>query len=148
MKASHLFAVLASVLWGVSYTVEERVLRSADPLTVILCHSILSVAVLLPLWFYLNQKGEALQVISNDPQWPRWLLGAFAVGLAANFCIFTSIKLAGSEIAAALEISYPIFTAIFAMILFGRQPTKELLFGGLLIFVGSLIVMRSGSTPT
>lgn len=143
MKLGHLFAVLASILWGASYAIEERVIETTTALTLVVVHAMLTVLTVGPVWVWLRRSEDTPHVVPTDPAWVRWCLAGFAVSLLANLCIYASIKHAGAEIAASLEISYPLFTILCVFLLFGRKPHPQVLLGAALIFAGSLLVMKS-----
>ena len=72
-----------------------------------------------------------------------WLVIAVAAATAAGLLIFMSIEAKNATVASLIEVTYPLFTAFFAWVLF-RQTTLNTatIIGGLLIFAGVLIVAR------
>ena len=67
-----------------------------------------------------------------------------AVVVLACLAIFSSIQALGASRAAVLEISYPLFVAVFAWALY-RQPVPwPVVVGGIFIFIGSAIIVTFG----
>jgi len=99
-------AVLASVLWGLTYCLDERVLSSLSVFKVYFLHC---------------------------------LCGVLAT--AAALSILGSIQLLGASKSAVLEISYPLFVALFSVLLFQGQLQLPVVVGGIFIFVGSAIIV-------
>jgi drug/metabolite transporter (DMT)-like permease len=67
-----------------------------------------------------------------------------ATATAAALCILGSIKLLGAGTSAVLEISYPLFVALFSVFLFQGQLQLPVVIGGLFIFVGAAIIVLAG----
>jgi drug/metabolite transporter (DMT)-like permease len=63
---------------------------------------------------------------------------------AAAFAILGSIQALGAGTSAVLEISYPLFVALFSVLLFKGQLELPIIIGGVFIFVGSAIIVLSG----
>ena len=58
----------------------------------------------------------------------------------AAFAILTSIQLLGAAKSSVLEISYPLFVAVFSCLFFGGQLQLPVVIGGGFIFVGAAII--------
>jgi len=137
-------ALLASALWGLTYCLDQRLLESLSAPRVYLLHAASGLAMISAV---LLVQGR----FPTDASWLRatgisgWFVAAtMAVSMVASLAIFGSIQLLGASKAAVLEISYPLFVALFALLLF-RQPLETpVLVGGLFIFVGSTIIVLSG----
>lgn len=66
------------------------------------------------------------------------------LGTLANFFIFSSIQRLGAPTASIFEIAYPFFVAIFTLALFGGDLNLFFWIGGLLMFLGGVIIIRFG----
>jgi drug/metabolite transporter (DMT)-like permease len=65
------------------------------------------------------------------------------VATIAALSILKSIQLLGAQRAAVFEISYPLFVVLFGALLFGQSVSPRVLIGGLLIFAGAFVIMKS-----
>ncbi len=76
-----------------------------------------------------------------------WLLLALVAATAAGLLIFLSIGAKNATLASLIEVTYPIFTAFFAWMLF-RQATLNTatVVGAALIFLGVLIVAQANAS--
>ena len=63
---------------------------------------------------------------------------------AAALCILGSIQLLGADTSAVLEISYPLFVALFSVLLFQGQLQFQVIVGGMFIFIGAAIIVLAG----
>lgn len=63
---------------------------------------------------------------------------------AAALSILGSIQLLGADKSAVLEISYPLFVALFSVLLFRGQLHFEVVLGGAFIFIGAAIIVLAG----
>lgn len=140
------YALGASLCWGLGYVFSEKLLR--DGLTPAF---IMSVAALLslPIWFlFAHFSGElknGLTYISNNKAKALLLAGTAMITLTGNFLILMGIASKNATLASLIEISYPIFTFIFAwLILKDVQLTWGTAVGGLLIMTGIVIVYLKG----
>jgi drug/metabolite transporter (DMT)-like permease len=65
----------------------------------------------------------------------------------AEFLIIWSISLLGGAEAAFIEISCPLWTIVFSFLLLKFVPNAQVIFGGILIIIGSYIISKySGIT--
>jgi drug/metabolite transporter (DMT)-like permease len=60
---------------------------------------------------------------------------------AAALSILGSIQLLGANKSAVLEISYPLFVALFSVLFFQGQMQLPVIVGGIFIFIGSAIIV-------
>jgi drug/metabolite transporter (DMT)-like permease len=66
------------------------------------------------------------------------------VGCGSTLLIFAAIAAGTATQASIIEITYPVFVALFAALLYGEASlTPQLLGGGLLILAGVALVLRS-----
>lgn len=134
-------AVLASVLWGLTYCLDERVLSSLSVYKLYflhcLCGAVVAGAVLLVQG---NSVASLFQIGTPTASLP--LVGlTLATATAAALSILGSIQLLGANKSAVLEISYPLFVALFSTLLFQGQLQLPVVIGGLFIFVGAAVIV-------
>ena len=139
-KIGLIYAIGAALLWGLVYTLDERILAKASPGVLMFASSIIAAMVTLPFLFM--ERSSIKELLFFDK--PLLLLIIFSQILAAiaGFFIFASIKTAGSAFASIIEISYPFFVVLFSMLLLGNQVNIYFWIGGILIFSGAVIISQ------
>lgn len=140
MERGYLYAIAAAVTWGLLYAVDGKILSRLEPMSLLFLQSLLIAIITLP--FFGMGNGWA-DITKNRSMWQLIALITL-LGAIANFWIFKSIKMIGATNASLFEISYPFFVAMFSVLLFGEQLSLLTIAGGILIFLGSLMVIRYG----
>lgn len=140
LNAGFLLAVLASVLWGLTYCLDERVLSSLSVFKLYflhcLCGTVVAGAILL-----LQGVSPAGLVTIDTSKTGLPLIGLTLVtATAAALSILGSIQLLGASKSAVLEISYPLFVALFSVLLFKGQLELSVVIGGVFIFIGAAVI--------
>jgi len=120
-------AIAASVLWGLTYCLDERVLSSLSVFKLYFLHCLCGALV----------AGVILLVQGDSPA----TLVSFDTAKAAALSILGSIRLLGADKSAVLEISYPLFVALFSVLFFKGQLQLPVVLGGIFIFIGSAIIV-------
>ena len=142
--SGYVLAVLASVLWGLTYCLDERVLASLSVFKLYflhcLCGVLVSAAILLAQGY---TPGSLIRFDTTAVSLPLVVL-TLVTATAAALCILGSIKLLGADTSAVLEISYPLFVALFSVLLFQGHLQFQVVIGGLFIFVGAAIIVLAG----
>lgn len=133
-------ALGAAIVWGTGYALTERAVKEL-PLFVFL-----AIFYGLSVVFYIAMSGaftpwrQALASIEPKNLWPEILVGVVCFALG-NILIFMAIQRSNATVANMIEISYPIFTALAAWLIFkNMQLTVPVVAGGLLIFSGVLVI--------
>lgn len=143
----HLLAVAAAVLWGLLYVLDERLLAGISIYRLYFLHSLAGVTVAGAV---LLAQGESPASLLRFT-WPGvglpLVLTTMAVVVLACLAIFASIQALGASRAAVLEISYPLFVAGFAWLLYREPVSWPVVVGGVLIFLGSAIIVTQSSAP-
>ena len=138
--ASHLwffYSMGASILWGLGYVLSEKVLKTGiTPAVYLFVVSILGticygLVTLLEGW-----RGSYEVLLVERRNILLLFLTAF-IFVVANIFISYSVLAKNATMASFIEISYPVFTAFFAWLIFREvQFNFASLVGGLLIFSG------------
>ena len=144
-----IYALAAAVIWGINYAVSGRLLeKGLSPQALFFVDLVFGAAAVGAL-ITLSGKWNAsvAQVRGLSAGDFAWLLIAVAAATAAGLLIFLSIGAKNATLASLIEVTYPLFTAFFAWILF-RQTTLNAatLVGGVLIFIGVFIVARGNAS--
>ena len=133
------YAISAAVLWGLSYTMTEQVMKKLSAMSVMFFCSLGGAIFALVAGLLLGSFKKDLQIIkSAESASELKLLGVcVAVVMIANVFILLSIKAKNATMAGMIEITYPLFTALFAWALFKEaQMTTGALIGFVLIIMG------------
>ena len=139
----YLLAFVAAILWGLLYVLDERLLAGVSIYRLYFLHSIAGAAVAGGVLLAQGEPPASLLRLS----WPGvglpLVFTTMAVVVLACLAIFSSIQALGAARAAVLEISYPLFVALFAWLLY-RQPIQwPVIVGGIFIFIGSAIIVTA-----
>jgi drug/metabolite transporter (DMT)-like permease len=133
-------ALGAALAWGVHYPLVEHALRRISVLSVLLLTGI--PVVLVALAFY-REVGHDVQVMRALPWLER--LPILAIGLTSlvgSVLLFLAIDSKNATLASLIEISYPVFVAFFAFVLFRENTLNpSVALGALLVFAGVSIII-------
>jgi len=141
-----LFSIVAAVIWGLHFNMVVKVSNVLPkdiytPLTIFLITSV-SILVLLP---FIHQKVFANMVTlwsaGNNVRLSVVVL-FFTAMIAANL-LFIAMQLSpNATVAALLDITYPLFIAIIAWLLYQENHLDwTVLLGGGLIFSGAMLIV-------
>lgn len=135
-------ALAAAVLWGFSYSAVEHTLKNGMTASgqMALFGLFLTPIYTLIAW----QNGSlhsSVQVLRSNPKILMYCLLIAACYGCANFLAYWSIQQKNATLASLIEISYPLFVALFSFFIFREaQLTTGALIGGAMIF-GGIVVM-------
>jgi|688.fasta_scaffold55555_3 drug/metabolite transporter (DMT)-like permease len=134
-------AVLAAVLWGLTYCLDERVLASLSIFKLYFLHCLCGVLVAGGIMLIQGDSPAGL-IRFDTAKASLPLVGLTLVtATAAALAILGSIQLLGANKSAVLEISYPLFVAIFSVWLFKGELQLPVVVGGGFIFIGAAIIV-------
>ena len=135
-----LYAIGAAVTWGLVYTIDQKILHAVSPITLLFINAIVTALIMLPFVFWNNGSVKAVL----DSGKTNLLLISLSIVLAtlANFFIFSGIKTLDASTASMIEIAYPFFVVLFSYFFFRSTPNVYFFIGGILIFIGSIIVIK------
>ncbi len=136
------YALTASLLWGVSYAASGRVMeRGMTPLTFFFCYALFGVvAAALGLAATGKLGGVPGEVRSLGPD-GFWFAVAVVTFAGGALLIFLAIGEKNATLASLIEISYPFFVAVFAWLFFREtQFNWPTIWGGVMILGGVAVV--------
>ena len=140
MKLSWIFfGLFTAFLWGLYYTSLEQILKRIDRgiCIVFLC----SLNVIF-YSFFLKDFGKDILEIQTNSSLRGWLFLAFISSVIANYMAAMAIESSNATLAASLEITYPFWCMLFALIFFGTSISLTSIIGIVITFIGvSVIVM-------
>lgn len=134
-------ALSAAVLWGLGYTINQNTLKVFSPLELLFFESLI-ITVILGIYLLVSGKLPTLLIKLQD--WRN--LGLIALSsfiyMAASILIFTSINSSNATIAAIIESCYPIFTVIFAFLIFGEIQLNLISTLGFVLIIAGIILVK------
>jgi len=128
-------AIGAALVWGIHYPLVGHALKKISPISVLL---LTALPVLLVAPFFYRPLADDYAVWSGLGAGAKATVLALALtSLAGSLLLFLSIAGKNATLASLIEISYPLFVAVFAYVLFREiQISRSVIIGGLLIFAG------------
>lgn len=139
------YAMAASLFWGVSYTLSEQMMKKISIASVMLTASLGGLLFSLALGLTGKTFGNDIALVKKDESGAKLLLASVAVYVIANIFILLATKAKNATMAGMIEITYPLFTAIFAYVLFKEvQVNAGTLVGAGLIVAGVACIYYFG----
>lgn len=140
----YVFALLTAAFWGLLYTLAENVTKGINKTSYLLICSFVQTIVLGVVSQFQNRLSTDIQFLWKTPLVMGSLLGIILISLGGNYLSLMAIQLKNASMAAAVETTYPLWTAMFAYLIFGHvQLTPVGLAGTLLVMIGILLVVTT-----
>jgi drug/metabolite transporter (DMT)-like permease len=140
------YAFAAAILWGLSYSISGRLMaQHVSPAFMLIVQYIIA----FPVYFWLASSTgglkEGINIFWNNPGLLCLLALSATSIMIGNLMIMSSISMKNATLASLIEICYPLFTLVFAYILFREvHLTIGTAIGALLIFSGiAMIYLKS-----
>ena len=136
----YLTAIGAALVWGIHYPLIDNALKRVSLVTVLL---LTAVPVLAVTPFFARRLLEDYRLVLAM-NWPERapVLAIAGTSLLASVLLFLSIGSKNATLASLIEISYPIFVAVFAFALFRDVHVNgSVLLGGALVMAGVGIII-------
>lgn len=132
------YALGAAILWGFSYALSEKVMKeSFSPIFIMVVTGFFYFIMSLILAYTTNNIKPGLSLIFENKTALINLFVLAACFVSGAFLVYYSISLKNATLVNLIEITYPIFTLLFAYVLMKEvQINAGTLVGGLLIFSG------------
>jgi drug/metabolite transporter (DMT)-like permease len=141
MNFGYVFAFLAAITWGITYTLDQKILEKVSPLTLNSMYYFVSFMLTLPFLVY--KKKELSIVFTNDKRFIYFLLANFTLAFLANYFITSGIKNLDASTASIIEITYPIFVIIFSIFVFKTMPNYLFFIGSAIVLLGIVLIIKS-----
>lgn len=134
-------ALLAAVLWGLTYCLDERVLSGLSVFKLYFLHCLCGVLVAGSILLARGESPRTLFAFDTAKAGIPLVGLTLITATAAALAILGSIQILGAGKSAVLEISYPLFVALFSVLFFKGQLQFPVVLGGIFIFIGSAIIV-------
>ncbi|MDP2656379.1 MAG: DMT family transporter [bacterium] len=135
------YAIGASVMWGLTYVINEQLFKKISVISALAIISFVS-SVVISIWAFMGGylKRDFLS-ITQSPRLLWLLIASVLIFILAEILINFSIADKNTTLASLIEISYPIFVAIFSYLIYRqRQLNLGTAIGGVMIFAGVAVV--------
>jgi drug/metabolite transporter (DMT)-like permease len=134
-------ALVASVAWGLVYVLSEQLYKSLSVPSVLALQMLVVAAVAVIFALLSGQLRTDLAVLLGSRQLMLFFVASVLAWVAASFLIGFSIAGKDATLAGLIEMSYPLFIALFAYLIFGEaQLSLATALGGALILAGVGVV--------
>ena len=143
MIQQYVIALGIAVTWGVVYIIDQKVLERLSPMSLLVLNGLITIGLLIPYLFYqfYTTKDFTLQVTKSDFM---FVLVGLLLSILANYLVYRSIGSIGATATSIFEISYPFFVVFFGFLLLGERINAATFMGGILIFLGSVVIIKFG----
>jgi drug/metabolite transporter (DMT)-like permease len=135
------FAIIASILWGVEYSLTGRVLEKISFSTLLTIVMFCGFLVMLAITLISGTFRADVTALSESKTTAGFVLFIVLAFNVANACIVLSIGDSNATISGLIEISYPLFIVFFSWLFFRENNlTPGAAIGGLLIAAGVILI--------
>lgn len=130
-------SLLTAILWGISYSAIEQIIKTIDKCTYLFISSIIIAL------FYINaiSRKDFNNIYLNKNNVFYWMILSLLSSLIAGYMSIRAIEKSSASLAASLEITYPFWCMLFAYLFFSKCISYTSLLGVISIFVGVIIVI-------
>lgn len=136
-----IYAVMGALIWGLDYTLSERIFKyKISPVTILALQMGIG-AIIFAVIAYTTQLKTDIATLSQHKS-VLWLVLSIIVTFnVGNLLIFLSIQAKNATLAGIIELCYPLFTILFTWLLFKENHTNlSVIIGGILIASGVIVI--------
>lgn len=135
-------ALLGALIWGVHYPLVDKALDKISLTTVLLLTTI--PMIISAPFFYKNLVQDLGVFVKLDMLDRIQILSIMVTSISATVFVFMAISAKNATLASLIEISYPVFVALFSMLILRENHiTPVIATGAFLIFAGvGLIIYK------
>lgn len=134
-------ALFAAILWGLGYTINQITLKTFSAYELLFFESIIVCIVIGTYLICTKQIGEFVTKITK-PKDLSLILASAIIYIVACLLIFKSISSSNATIAAIIESCYPIFTVLFAFIIFGQLQLNLISAIGFILILSGIVLVK------
>ncbi|MGE5241257.1 MAG: EamA family transporter [Bacteroidota bacterium] len=132
----------AALAWGIHYPLVDHALKKVSLISVLLLTALPIIVVALFSWRTIAADYGVWRAM--DPGTRGQILAPALTSLAGSVLLFLSISGKNATLASLIEISYPVFVALFAFALFREvHLNASVLVGGALVFTGVAVIIMN-----
>lgn len=143
--AQHLwffYALGAALMWGIGYTLSEKVLKEISPSFYLFLQVLLCIPFYLAISYFGGTFKSSFDALINDQKLLIFCLIVAMTFVFGNFFIFASIAQKNATLSNMIEMSYPVFTILFTWLIFREfHLSISTLIGSVLIMSGAFLIV-------
>lgn len=133
-------ALGAALVWGIHYPLVDNALRKVSLFTVLLLTALPILLVSVVFYRRLQLDYAVLRALAPGEQWT--VLALALTSLIGTVLLYVSIGGKNATLASLIEISYPVFVALFAWVLFRELHVNAgVVAGAALVFLGVALII-------
>ncbi len=133
-------ALLASLLWGLSYVLDEHIFQRISVSTLLFFSAFATLITMLLVGLGTGQLQRDLTHLSETRSTFWLLLLACACNVLAGWSICQSVAASNATLAGLIEVSYPVWIVLFSLAFGSAHLNWSIGVGGALIGLGVVIV--------
>ncbi len=136
----YLTALGAALVWGIHYPLVDFALKRVSVFGVLLL-SVLPVLLLMPV--FLRDLARDVDTVLALPGSEQAMIAAIGLtSLLGAVLLYVSIAGKNATLASLIEITYPVFVAFFAYVIFRHiHLNASVIIGGLLVMAGAGLII-------
>lgn len=139
-----ILALGASLMWGITYVLNEQVYKKISVISSLGITTSVTAIIMLIMASAGGLLKRDFDAIARSHRLLLLVAAETAALILAELFIGSSINIKNATLAGMIEMSYPIFIALFAYFIFKEEQINSgSVMGGLLIFIGVVIVYYS-----
>lgn len=133
-------ALAAALIWGIHYPLVDFALKRVSVYSVLML-SVLPVLLLMPV--FLRGLARDLDTVRALPGVEQGMIAAIGLtSLLGAVLLYLSIAGKNATLASLIEITYPVFVAFFAYVMFRHvHVNASVIVGGLLVIAGAGLII-------
>lgn len=135
-----IYALIAAALWGLNYSLTERLLSSLSTATLLAIEMLIGGVLFLVIAYFTNLKDDII-TLTTETKVLGLVLCEIAIVIGASYFITASIKSKNATVAGMIELIYPLFTILFTWLVFRNNHVDlKVMLGGGLILAGVVVI--------
>ena len=137
-----IYAVAASICWGMSYAASGPLLKKGvDPLVFLLGYSFFGLIGAILGLCSAGKFSLEFKFPSFDGPDFRWFLFSVAVSALGAYLTYAAMGAKNPTLVSLIEITYPLFVVLFAWVFFREMQLNAVtICGGLLVLAGVAVI--------
>jgi len=138
-----LYALAASLCWGMSYAASGPLLRKGlSPLVFFLGYSLFGFLGALLVMLFTGRIFTFLKSNTLTSADLSWFLFSIAGSALGAYLTYAAMGAKNATLASLIEISYPLFVVLFAWLFFHQMEMHPItIAGGLLVLAGVAVII-------
>ncbi|MFW2372207.1 MAG: EamA family transporter [Gammaproteobacteria bacterium] len=136
----YITAIAAAMIWGIHYPLIDHALKKLSLFSVLLL-TVLPVLLLIP--FFSHDLAQDIKTFGQLSGFDKLAIVSIGItSVLASVLLFMSIGNKNATLASLIEITYPVFVALFAFVIFRQMHLNaSVITGGVLIMAAAALII-------